>query len=98
MRKPSAKAVRKAVEILEAYGRSSFNVPEGVSQGTTVGHALMAVLEGHGIADAAAEMFEEGNFHVTAAIVRCLHDGKGKFKRKGNRVSITLPEFWKQVE
>jgi hypothetical protein len=96
--RPSIKQVHAAINTLEAYGRSCFRKPEEVTRGTAVGHALNVVLEGRGLGDLAAELFEQGNYHETAAIIRCLHHGKGRFRRNGNRVSIILPAYWRRVK
>jgi hypothetical protein len=44
-------------------------------------------------------MLEQHNSHLTAACIAALAKGGdfGDFKRKGRTVTITLPEFWDQV-
>lgn len=97
MRPSILQQVRRAVEILDRYGRAYFDVPEEITRGTAVGHALNVVFDGRGLGDLAAELFEEANYHETAAIIRCLHQGKGSFRRTGDQVHIVLPDYWKQV-
>lgn len=92
-----ATSVEEAVNALWDEGRQRY-AGQG-SKGMAVGAILWRHLSPRNCIDASIEMLEQHNSHLTAACIAALAKGGdfGDFKRKGRTVTITLPEFWDQV-
>jgi len=46
--------------------------------------------------DAAMTMLEDWNAHLAVAAVAAIEKGQGKVTRKGRKLTIILPEWWKE--
>lgn len=88
--------VRKAVEVLIAYGRTRYT-PEArdrKSRGACIGMAVAAVNDAPSIVDMAIEALEDWNGHLSVAALAAIEHGQGKMERKGRLLTIELPEHW----
>jgi len=93
---PTIEAVRKAVEILIAYGRTRYS-PEArsrMSRGQCIGLAVASVNDAPAIVDMAIAALEDWNGHLSVACLSAIEQGQGVVERKGRMLTITLPEHW----
>jgi hypothetical protein len=91
-RKPTIEDARKAVQTLQAYGRTRFCKTSNPSSGQCIGLAVSACTDS--VVDAAMEMLEDWNYHLAVAAIAAIQQGQGRVERKGRRLTIVLPEHW----
>jgi hypothetical protein len=79
--------------VLAQYGRSAFQSSEA-RRGQCIGYSIYAACDAAEVIDAACEMLEEWNCHLSVAAVRAIERGDGKVVRKGRKLTILLPKHW----
>lgn len=106
-KRPTEEMAAAALEVLVAYGRAAHT--SKVSRGVAIGNAVFSLdmpthppEEGISactevVVDAAMEMLEQWNGHLSVACIAAIEKDHGKVERKGNVVTITLPEYWKKI-
>ncbi len=78
---------------LVEYGRSAFHSSEA-SRGQCIGYSIYAACDAAEVIDAALEMLEQWNAHLSVAALRAIERGDGKVVRKGRKLTIILPKHW----
>lgn len=76
------------------YGRQAHTGK--VSRGTAIGFSFYSCSGPEVVVDAAIESLEQWNGHLSVACLNAIEKGHGKVVRKGNILTITLPEHWKK--
>ena len=90
---------KQAVETLETIGRKGFT-PEAqdrISRGQCIGHALAYAIDSNAATDAAMELLEAWNGHLSVACIDAIEHGKGQVTREGRTLTIILPEHWAKI-
>jgi hypothetical protein len=92
--KIGVKQAKAALEILKAYGRQAYCPTAEVTPGECICIAIARLNDTPAVVDAAIEMLEDWNGHLSVAAISAIEKGHGKVERKGRKLTITLPEWW----
>lgn len=79
------------------FGRQRFCKTATVTDGQCIGAALYELLDVSGSTDAAMEVLEQWNCHLSVALLDCVEKGNGTFSRNGRTFTATLPPYWDQM-
>jgi len=93
---PTLEAVRGLFDRIQLYGRTCYDHKAEVSRGQCIGIAFARLSEPQEVVDAAMTMLEDWNAHLAVAAVAAIEKGQGKVTRKGRKLTIILPEWWKE--
>jgi hypothetical protein len=100
MKRPTIKQTEAAIALLERDGRASYceTAQAQMSRGDCVGMAVAHRMDVKDCIDASMTMLEDWNCHLSCAAIEALCKGKqGSYKRKGRKLTITLPEHWAKM-
>ena len=88
---------QRAFKTLTDHARKAFCKTADVSIGTLIGHAVYAMHDTGVCVDAAIEMLEECNAHLSVAAINAIEKGRGQVIRKGRTLTIILPQHWDKI-
>ena len=89
----------QAVEALETRGRKYYTKESQsrISRGSAIGAALAYAIDAPAATDAAMELLEAWNGHLSVACIDAIEKGRGQVTREGRTLTIILPEHWAKI-